>query len=32
MRVLSVYPPICKMERYSSAIGSAGGNQTPLGA
>ncbi len=31
MRVLLVYPPISKMERYSSAIGSAGGNQTPLG-
>ena len=31
MRVLLVYPPISKMERYSSAIGSAGGNQAPLG-
>jgi radical SAM superfamily enzyme YgiQ (UPF0313 family) len=31
MRVLLIYPPISKMERYSSAIGSAGGNQTPLG-
>lgn len=30
MRVLLVYPPISKTERYSSAIGSAGGNQTPL--
>ncbi len=31
MRVLLVYPPISKRERYSSAIGSAGGNQVPLG-
>jgi radical SAM superfamily enzyme YgiQ (UPF0313 family) len=31
MRVLLVYPPISKRERYCSAIGSAGGNQTPLG-
>jgi radical SAM superfamily enzyme YgiQ (UPF0313 family) len=31
MRVLLIYPPISKRERYSSAIGSAGGNQIPLG-
>jgi radical SAM superfamily enzyme YgiQ (UPF0313 family) len=31
MRVLLVYPPISKEERYSSAIGSAGGRQMPLG-
>ncbi len=31
MRVLLIYPPISKLERYSSAIGSAGGNQAPLG-
>jgi anaerobic magnesium-protoporphyrin IX monomethyl ester cyclase len=31
MRVLLIYPPISKIERYSSAIGSSGGNQTPLG-
>jgi anaerobic magnesium-protoporphyrin IX monomethyl ester cyclase len=31
MRVLLVYPPISKIERYCSAIGNAGGNQTPLG-
>ena len=30
-RVLLLYPPISKMERYSSAIGSAGGRQLPLG-
>ncbi|MGA7702542.1 MAG: radical SAM protein [Thermoguttaceae bacterium] len=31
MRVLLIYPPISKEERYSSAIGSAGGRQMPLG-
>jgi len=31
MRVLLIYPPISKQERYSSAIGSAGGRQMPLG-
>jgi anaerobic magnesium-protoporphyrin IX monomethyl ester cyclase len=31
MRILLIYPPISKRERYCSAIGSAGGNQTPLG-
>lgn len=30
-KVLLLYPPISKMERYSSAIGSAGGQQIPLG-
>jgi radical SAM superfamily enzyme YgiQ (UPF0313 family) len=30
-RVLLVYPPISKQERYSSEIGAAGGNQIPLG-
>ena len=29
--VLLVYPPITKLERYSSAIGSSGGHQIPLG-
>jgi anaerobic magnesium-protoporphyrin IX monomethyl ester cyclase len=31
MRVLLVYPPISMQERYSSAIGNAGGQQMPLG-
>ncbi len=31
MRVLLVYPPISREERYSSAIGHAGGRQIPLG-
>ncbi len=31
MRVLLVYPPISKLERYSSSIGNSGGNQMPLG-
>lgn len=31
MRVLLIYPPISKEERYSSAIGNAGGRQMPLG-
>jgi len=31
MRILLVYPPISKQERYCSAIGNAGGNQIPLG-
>lgn len=31
MRILLIYPPISKVERYSSAIGSAGGRQMPLG-
>lgn len=31
MRVLLIYPPISKQERYSSAIGNAGGDQIPLG-
>ena len=31
VRVFLIYPPISKQERYSSAIGSAGGNQIPLG-
>lgn len=31
MRVLILYPPISKQERYSSQIGNAGGNQIPLG-
>ena len=30
-RILLVYPPITKLERYSSAIGSSGGQQLPLG-
>lgn len=30
-RVLLVYPPISKQERYSSEIGASGGNQIPLG-
>jgi anaerobic magnesium-protoporphyrin IX monomethyl ester cyclase len=30
-KVLLLYPPISRMERYSSAIGSAGGQQIPLG-
>jgi len=29
--ILFIYPPISKMERYSSKIGSAGGEQIPLG-
>jgi anaerobic magnesium-protoporphyrin IX monomethyl ester cyclase len=29
--VLIVYPPLTKMERYSSAIGESGGQQIPLG-
>jgi anaerobic magnesium-protoporphyrin IX monomethyl ester cyclase len=31
MRVLLIYPPITIEERYSSAIGHAGGKQIPLG-
>jgi len=31
MDVLLVYPPISSQERYSSAIGSSGGRQVPLG-
>lgn len=31
MRILLIYPPIRKKERYSSTIGQAGGNQIPLG-
>ena len=31
MNVLLVYPPISSRERYSSAIGSSGGRQVPLG-
>lgn len=31
MRVFIVYPPITMQERYSSALGHAGGNQIPLG-
>ncbi len=31
MKILLVYPPITKFERYSSYIGSSGGNQVPLG-
>lgn len=31
MRVMLIYPPVSKEERYSSAIGSAGGRQMPLG-
>lgn len=30
-RVFIVYPPISKMERYSSKLGSVGGEQLPLG-
>ncbi len=30
-RILLVYPPITKMERYSSSIGGSGGCQIPLG-
>ncbi len=30
-RILLVYPPITKFERYSSNIGSSGGQQIPLG-
>ena len=30
-RILLVYPPITKLERYSSAIGGSGGRQIPLG-
>jgi len=30
-RVLLIYPPISKQERYSSEIGASGGNQIPLG-
>jgi hypothetical protein len=30
-KILLVYPPITKFERYSSAIGSSGGQQIPLG-
>ena len=30
-RILLVYPPITKLERYSSAIGGSGGQQIPLG-
>jgi radical SAM superfamily enzyme YgiQ (UPF0313 family) len=29
--ILLVYPPITKLERYSSAMGAAGGEQIPLG-
>ncbi len=29
--ILLVYPPITKLERYSSAIGASGGQQIPLG-
>ena len=31
MRALLIYPPISKLERYSSDIGHSGGNQIPLG-
>jgi len=31
LKVLLIYPPISKRERYSSDIGYAGGNQIPLG-
>lgn len=31
MKVLLIYPPISTLERYSSAIGNAGGRQLPLG-
>jgi anaerobic magnesium-protoporphyrin IX monomethyl ester cyclase len=30
-RILLLYPPITRFERYSSSIGSAGGQQIPLG-
>ena len=30
-KVYILYPPISKQERYSSAVGSVGGNQIPLG-
>src|SRR4030043_1422044 len=30
-RVYLLYPPISKMERYSSDVGSVGGEQIPLG-
>ena len=31
MNVAFIYPPISRLERYSSEIGSAGGSQIPLG-
>lgn len=31
MKVAFIYPPISRLERYSSEIGSAGGSQIPLG-
>ena len=31
MRILLIYPPISKFERYSSDIGKSGGSQIPLG-
>jgi radical SAM superfamily enzyme YgiQ (UPF0313 family) len=31
VKVLLIYPPITRYERYSSAIGSSGGRQIPLG-
>ena len=31
MRVMLIYPPVSKEERYCSAIGSAGGRLMPLG-
>lgn len=31
MKILLVYPPISKFERYSSELGCAGGQQIPLG-
>jgi radical SAM superfamily enzyme YgiQ (UPF0313 family) len=31
VKVLLIYPPISKTERYSSAIGNSGGRQMPLG-
>jgi radical SAM superfamily enzyme YgiQ (UPF0313 family) len=31
MKVVLIYPPISMAERYSSAIGNAGGRQAPLG-
>ncbi len=30
-KVFILYPPISKMERYSSKLGSVGGEQLPLG-
>ena len=30
-KILLLYPPISKFERYSSEIGNAGGEQIPLG-